>query len=125
MAYIKDLLDGIVQPQSGQIGLERYLIDNTATVKRRPDALFRYKGITLTPQPSRANVLVLHLLSSIRAGKNLMEEEAKPVQFADDDILDYLTNLGRSRQISHRKGYTLLEKGFLEQNRANPKPCPQ
>jgi len=170
VAYIKDLLDGIAQPQPGQISLERYIIessyitkylsrvvkdkalaiyhvlfyfsyyetgngqivipwakigayirseqgniiDNTTTVKRRLGDLFTYKCITVTRQRSAANIIAVHLPSSIPACKKLIEEEeAKPVQLAEDDTLDYFTDPGRRLQIFHRDNghcvYCLIE----------------
>ncbi len=170
MAYIKDLLDGLVQPQPGQISLGQYIIessyitkylsrvvkdkalavyhvlfylsyyetgnnqiaipwakvgtyirseqgniiDNSTTVKRRLSDLFKYKCITVTPQRSTANVIVVHLPSSIPACRKLVEEEeAKPIQFAEDDTLDYLNDPERRGKILHRDNgrcvYCLIE----------------
>lgn len=169
MAYIKDLLDGIAQPQSEQISLERYIIENSyttkylsrvvkdkalsvyhvlfylsyyetgtgqitipwakvgayikseqgniiegGTVKRRLIDLFKYKCITVTRQRTGANVIVVNLPSSIPECKKLIEkEEAKPIQFAEDDTLDYYTDLGRRLKIYQRDSghcvYYLIE----------------
>ena len=170
MAYIKDLLDGAVQPQAGQISLESYVIESSYitgylsrviknkalavyhvlfylsyyetgkgqiiipwakvgahirsdqgniivdnnTIKRRLGDLFKHKCITVTSQRGTANVIAIHLPSSIPACKKLIEEEeAKPVQIAEDATLDYFTDPGRRLQILQRDNgrcvYCLIE----------------
>ncbi len=90
------------------------IIDNTTTVKRRLGDLFKYKCITVTRQRSLANVIAVQLPSSIPACRKLIEEEeSKPVQFPEDDSLDYYTDPGRRLQILHRENgrcvYCLVE----------------
>ena len=159
MAYIKDLFEGIVNPQPEQISLDQYIIEssyitkylsrvvkdkalvvyhvlfylsyyqtgkgqiiipwaevgtyikseqgniikNSSTVKRRLSDLFKYKCITVTRQRTGANVIVVHLPSSIPECKKLIEEEeTKPVRFAEDGNLDYFTDSGRRLKIYRR-----------------------
>lgn len=78
------------------------IIDDNTTVKRRLSDLFTYKCIAVTSRRGGANEISVHLPSDIAACRQLIDQDATPVEVEEKDERDYYNDPDRRLEILAR-----------------------